>query len=164
MSHLIVVGFDDQFKASQVLLELTRLQHEHLVDLEDAAVVIRNPEGKIKINQTQDLTLEGAFSGGFWGVLVGLLLFQPLLGWAAGLAAGALAGRFADIGIDDEFIKEVGATITPGTSAIFVLIREVTPDKVLEEVSRFGGKVLRTSLSREDEAKLQDILDKGGKV
>ena len=161
MSTLIVVDFDNQYKANEVLLELLKLQREHLLDLEDAAVVVRTQDGKIKINQTQDLTLTGALSGGFWGLLLGLIFFNPLLGWAAGLVAGAISGKFTDIGIDDNFIKELGETLTPGHSAIFTLVRQATPDKVLEEISKFGGKVLRTSLSKEDEAKLQAALDKG---
>lgn len=161
MSTLIVVDFDNQYKANEVLLELLKLQREHLLDLEDAAVVVRTQDGKIKINQTQDLTLTGALSGGFWGLLLGLIFFNPLLGWAAGLVAGAISGKFTDIGIDDSFIKELGETLAPGHSAIFTLVRQATPDKVLEEISGYGGKVLRTSLSKEDEAKLQEALNKG---
>lgn len=161
MSTLVVIAFDDEYKANEVLLELVKLQREHLLDMEDAAVVVRTKDGKIKVNQTQDLTLAGALGGGFWGLLIGLLFFNPLLGWAAGLVAGAISGKLTDIGIDDNFIKELGKTIEPGNSAIFTLVRQATPDKVLEEVGRFGGKVLRTSLSKEDEEKLQEALNKG---
>jgi uncharacterized membrane protein len=159
MSDLIVVGFKDEFKADEVLLDLAKLQREHLIDLDDAVVVVRNQKGKVKIKQTQELVASGALSGGLWGALIGLIFFNPLLGWAVGAAAGALSGSFTDIGIDDNFIKEVGNTIEPGTSAIFVLVRKATPDKVLEELSQFEGKVIRTSLSKEDEAKLQEALN-----
>jgi uncharacterized membrane protein len=97
-------------------------------------------------------------------ILFGLIFFNPLLGWAVGTAAGAISGLVADIGIDDNFIKEIGNSLEPGTSALFVLVRKVTPDKVLEDLSRFGGKVLRTSLSKEDEAKLQEALNQGSKI
>ncbi|WP_103666320.1 DUF1269 domain-containing protein [Pseudanabaena sp. BC1403] len=160
MSSLIAVGFKDEFTADVVILELRKLQKEHLIDLEDAAIVIRNKDGKVKIKQTQELTAEGALSGGFWGLLFGFIFFNPLLGWAVGAIAGGISGALTDIGIDDNFIREVGSTIEPSTSAIFVLVRRATPDKVLEDLSRFEGKVLKTSLSNEDEAKLQAILTK----
>jgi uncharacterized membrane protein len=160
MSSLIAVGFKDEFTADAVILELQKLQQEHLIDLEDAAVVIRNKEGKVKIKQTQELTATGALSGGFWGLLFGFIFFNPLLGWAVGALAGAVSGALTDIGIDDNFIRDVGSTITPGTSAIFVLVRQATADKVLEDLSKFEGKVLKTSLSKDDEAKLQAILTK----
>ena len=158
MSSLIAVGFDDEFTAEAVMLELRKLQQEHLIDLEDAAIAIRNKEGKVRIKQTQELTASGAVSGGLWGLLFGFIFFNPLLGWAVGAIAGGVSGALTDIGIDDNFIREVGSTITPGTSAIFVLVRKATSDKVLEDLSKFKGKVLKTSLSHEDEAKLQAVL------
>jgi uncharacterized membrane protein len=160
MSSLIAVGFKDEFTADAVILELRKLQKEHLIDLEDAAIVIRNKDGKVKIKQTQELTAEGALSGGFWGLLFGFIFFNPLLGWAVGAIAGGISGALTDLGIDDNFIREVGSTIEPSTSAIFVLVRSATPDKVLEDLSRFEGKVLKTSLSNEDEAKLKAVLKK----
>ncbi|MBV8885862.1 MAG: DUF1269 domain-containing protein [Chroococcidiopsidaceae cyanobacterium CP_BM_RX_35] len=156
-----MVGFKDEFKADEVLLDLSKLQREHLIDLEDAAVVIRNQKGKVRIKQTQDLVTSGALSGGLWGLLLGFIFFSPFLGWAVGAAAGALSGGLTDIGIDDDFIREIGNTIEQGTSAIFILVRQATPDKVLAEISQFGGKVIRSSLSSSDEAKLQEALTKG---
>ena len=123
-------------------------------------VFLRNKEGKIRIKQTQELTLGGALSGGFWGLLFGFIFFNPLLGWTVGVLAGAVSGALTDIGIDDNFIRDLGNTIAPSTSAIFVLVRRATPDKVLTELSKFEGKVLKTSLSNEDEAKLQIALTK----
>lgn len=160
MSSLIAVGFKDEFTADAVILELRKLQKEHLIDLEDAAIVIRDKDGKVKIKQTQELTTAGALSGGFWGLLFGFIFFNPLLGWAVGAIAGGISGALTDIGIDDNFIREVGSTIEPSTSAIFVLVRRATPDKVLADLSRFEGKVLKTSLSNEDEAKLRATLTK----
>ncbi len=157
MSDLIVVGFKDEFKADEVMSELRRLQSEYLVDLEDAAVVVRNQEGKVKIKQAQELVAAGAVSGSYWGVLLSVLFFNPIFA-LVGAAAGALSGALTDIGIDDNFMRDLGSTIEPGTSAIFVLIRKSTPDRVLADLSKFEGKVLRTSLSKEDEAKLQAAL------
>jgi uncharacterized membrane protein len=160
MSDLIVVGFKDEFKADEVMNELRRLQSEYLVDLEDAAIVVRNQEGKVKIKQAQELVAAGAVSGSYWGILLSVLFFNPIFA-LVGAAAGALSGALSDIGIDDNFMRDLGSTIEPGTSAIFVLVRKSTPDRVLENLSKFEGKVLRTSLSKEDEAKLQAALSKG---
>ena len=159
MSDKIVIGFPDRFKADEVLLDLRKLKCEHLLDLEDAAIVVRNNDGKVRVKQTQELVASGALSGGLWGLLIGMLFLEPLLG-IFGAAFGALSGALTDIGIDDNFIRELGNTIEPGTSAIFVLVRKSTPDKVLGDLSKFLGKVLRTSLSYEDEAKLQAALTK----
>jgi uncharacterized membrane protein len=160
MSDLIVIGFKDEFKADEVMMDLVKLQREYLINLEDAAIVVRNQNGKVKIKQTQELVTSGALSGGFWGLLFGFIFLNPLVGWAVGAAAGAISGATTDIGIDDNFMREIGSTIEPGTSAIFFLVRKSTPDKVLEDLSKFEGKVLRTSLSKEDEAKLQAVLVK----
>ena len=159
MSNLIVIGFSDEFKADEVLLDLRKLEQEYLIDLEDAAIVVRKKDGRVNIKQTQELVTAGALSGGFWGLLIGLMFFEPMLG-ILGAAVGALSGALTDIGIDDNFIQELGNTIEPGTSAIFVLVRKSTPDKVLDDLSKFEGKVLRTSLSHEDEAQLQAVLTK----
>jgi uncharacterized membrane protein len=162
MSDLIVIAYDDEFKAEEVRLTLAKLQVEHLIELEDAAVVVKDEQGKIKLKQAVNLTSAGAASGGFWGVLIGILFFNPLLGAAVGAASGALAGAFSDIGVDDNFIRELGETLQPKSSALFVLVRKVTPDKVLEEVGKFGGKVLRTSLTKDEESQLQAVLDNRG--
>jgi len=160
MSDLIVVGFDNELKADEVLHKLGDLQKEHLVDLEDAVVVVKNQKGKVKIKQAYDLVTTGALSGGFWGSFIGLLFLHPLLGVAAGLATGALSGALTDIGINDDFIKELGETIEPKTSALFLLVRKATPDKVLEELRPYGGKLLKTSLSKSDETSLKAALAK----
>lgn len=162
MADLVVVAYEDEFKAEEVRLALLKLQKEHLIELEDAAVVVKNAEGKVKLKQAVDLTAAGAVSGSFWGLLLGTLFLSPLFGAAVGAASGALSGALSDIGVDDNFMKELGATMQPGTSALFVLIRKVTADKVLDEVAPFGGKVLRTSLSKDKEAELQQVLDSRG--
>jgi uncharacterized membrane protein len=158
MSSLVVIGYDDEFKAEEVRLMLKKMQKEYLIDLEDAVVVVKDQGGKIKLHQMFNLTAAGAVGGGFWGALIGLIFLNPLLGMAAGAAAGAASGALSDVGVDDNFIKELAGTLNPGTSALFVLVRKATPDKVLEELSGTGGHVLKTSLSHDDEAKLQTAL------
>jgi uncharacterized membrane protein len=155
MSELVVFAFDNESGAAQMRDKLVDLQKLHLITLEDAAVVVRGQDGKAKVKQAVSLVGAGALGGAFWGMLIGLLFWAPWLGLAIGAASGALGGALSDVGVDDKFIKEVGNTIEPGHSALFLLVRDVTPDKVLEEVKQFNPTVLRTSLSNEDEAKLK---------
>jgi len=159
MSDLIVIAYDDKFMAEEVRLSLLKLQRDYLIDLEDAVVVVKNEKGKVKLQQTHHLVGAGAVGGGFWGLLIGLLLFIPLAGAAVGAATGALVGALSDVGIDDNFLKRLGATLRPGCSALFVLVRKATPDKVIEEISPFGGTVLHTSLTKKDEESLQAALE-----
>ncbi len=158
MSTLVVVGYDDQFKADEVRLMLLKLQKDYLIDMEDAVVAVKDAKGKVKIHQAVNLTAAGAVSGGFWGTLIGLIFLNPLLGMAVGAGAGAVSGALTDVGINDSFMKELAGSMKPGSSALFVLVRKSTPDKVLEHITGTGGKVLKTSLSHEDEAKLQAAL------
>lgn len=158
MSTLVVVGYNDPHKAEEVRLTLIKLQKDYLIDLEDAVAAVKDANGKVKLHQAINLTATGAISGGFWGSLIGLIFLNPLLGLAAGAAAGAASGALSDVGINDQFMKELAATMTPNSSALFVLIRKSTADKVLEEVKGTGGTILKTSLSHEDEAKLQAAL------
>jgi uncharacterized membrane protein len=160
MSTLVVIGYDDQFKAEEVRLKLLRMQKEYLIDLEDAVVATKDPNSKVKLHQIYNLTGAGAVSGGFWGALIGLIFLNPLLGMAVGAASGAVAGALSDLGLDDKFMKELAETMKSGTSTLFVLVRSATPDKVAAKLQGSGGKILMTSLSHEDEAKLQTVLDK----
>jgi uncharacterized membrane protein len=162
MSDLIAIAYDDEFKAEEVRLTLAKLQKEHLIELEDAAVVVKNQKGKVQLKQAVNLTGAGAVSGGFWGLLIGTLFFVPLFGAAVGAASGAIGGALSDIGVDDNFMRELGETLQSGTSALFILVRKVTPDKVLEEVAPYGGKVLRTSLTKDKETQLQEVLSRRG--
>lgn len=160
MSDLIVVGFDSEMKADEVLNKLGKLQKSHLIDLDDAAVVIKDEKGKLRVKQAFNLVAAGASSGSFWGLLIGLIFLHPLLGVVAGAASGALSGSLTDIGINDDFIKDLGETLEPGASALFVLVRKATPDKVLEELKPFDGKILQTSLSKTDEESLKAAMEK----
>jgi uncharacterized membrane protein len=139
--------------------QIARLQKMQLLTLDDAATLVRHQDGKVKVTQANNLVGAGAFGGAFWGMLIGLLFFAPWLGLAVGAITGALSAKFADIGIDDSFIKSVGETVTPGTSALFLMVRESTPDRVLEELrGNPHVRVLQTSLSREAEEKLREAL------
>lgn len=162
MSDLIAIAYDDEYKAEEVRLTLAKLQREHLIEMEDAAVIVKNAEGKVKLKQAVDLTSAGAVSGGFWGLLIGTLFLNPLLGTAVGAAAGAVSGALSDIGVDDGFMKSLGQSLPAGSSALFVLVRKATPDKVLEEIAPYGGTVLRTSLSKDQETQLQEVLTSRG--
>ena len=158
MSTLVVIGYNEIHKAEEVRLNLVKLQRDYLIDLEDAVAVTKDAKGKIKLHQTVNLTAAGATSGGFWGMLIGLMFLNPLLGLAVGASAGAVSGALVDLGINDQFMKDLAATLTPNSSALFVLVSKSTPDKVLDEVKGTGGTILKTSLSHEDESRLQAAL------
>ena len=144
------------------------MQKEHLIDLEGACVVERDKDGKVHIKQAVNLMALGATTGGvqgmLWGMLVGILFLNPLAGMAlgafAGAGAGALSSRLVDFGMDDEFIKKLGETIPVNSSALFVLVKSVTEDKVLPEIEPYRPHALKTSLSNEDEARLKAALSK----
>jgi uncharacterized membrane protein len=157
MSNLFVFAFDNETGAAEMRDALVKLQKEHLITIEDAAVVVRKPDGKVKVKQAVSLVGAGALGGAFWGMLIGLLFWAPWLGLAIGAITGAISGALTDIGVDDKFIKEVGETIEPGHSALFLLVRDMTADKVLDALKGqgFHPTVLQTSLSKEDEAKLR---------
>jgi uncharacterized membrane protein len=156
MSSLVVLAFDNETGAEQMRDDLLQMQKEHLIGLEDAAVAVRDKEGKVRIKQVTSLAGMWALGGAFWGLLLGLIFFVPVFGLLVGAAAGALAGKYQDIGVDDKFIKEVGDTLQPGTSALFLLVKEVVPDKVEEALKKYKNvKVLKTSLSKEQEEKLR---------
>jgi uncharacterized membrane protein len=158
MSTLVVVCYDDHYKAEEVRLKLRKLESEHLVDLEEAVVASTDPKGKVKLHPAVPLTAAGVLTDGSWGTLIGLILVCPLAGFAVRAATTARSGALADIGISDTFMKDLAATMAPGSSTLFVLVKQATPDKVLEELTGTGGRVLKTSLSHEDEAKLQAVL------
>ena len=158
MSDLIVLSFDNEASAFQMRDKLLEMQKQQVISLADAAIVVRDKKGKPKVKQLHSLVGSGALGGAFWGMLIGLLFFAPWLGMAAGALGGALGGKMTDIGVDDNFIKEVGATIEPGHAALFLLVAKVTADKVLPELSAYNAKVLQTSLSNEDENKLREAF------
>ena len=152
MSNLIVVGFDDPHKAEEVRLKLQELQSEYLLDLEEVVVAVNDEKGKVKLHHAGNLMAQDAIFRGFCGSLVSLILLNA--------AAGAASGALADLGVSDHFMKELAATLTPSSSALFVLTRSPSPDRdrMLEELKGLGGKILMTSLSQEDAARLQAAL------
>jgi uncharacterized membrane protein len=155
MSEMIVFGFKTEIGAEEMRDSLGSLQKQQLLTLDDAAVVVRKADGKVKVKQAVDLVGQGALGGAFWGMFIGLLFLMPWMGLAIGAISGALAGKLSDVGVDDDFVKEVGAAIEPGTSALFLLVREATPDKVLDELTKFDAQVIRTSLTKEKEEALR---------
>ena len=161
MSTLVAVVFNDESTAFEMRAALAKMQKQYLLEMEDAAVVTRDPNGKIKLHQAVSLTGVGAAGGAFWGMLIGLMFLNPLLGAAIGAGAGALSGKFKDLGVDDRMMKEVGQSLTPGSSALFVLIRKATADKVLDGLKQFAGKgrVFQTSLDKDDEKTLRETLE-----
>ena len=158
MSELVVIAFDDETGAGEMRDALVALQKQRLVTLDDAAVVIRRANGKVKVRQAENLVGAGALGGAFWGMLIGLLLWMPWMGMAVGALSGALGGALSGYGLDDGFVKEVARTIQPGHSALFLLIREATPDRLVDELKRFNGKIMQTSLSKDDEARLKEAF------
>jgi uncharacterized membrane protein len=168
MSNLVVLGFDGIHTADEVSNKLRSLQKEYLVDLEDSCVVERETNGKVYIKQAVNLTAIGATAGGsrgaLWGTLVGLLFLNPLAGMAigaiTGAGAGALSGSLMDYGIPDDFVRKLAETIPNGSSALFVLVKDVNTDKVLPELDPYKPRVLKTSLSNDAEQRLKTRLSK----
>jgi uncharacterized membrane protein len=158
MTELVVLGFPNKERAEQVMNLGAGLQRQELLDLEDAALVWRTPDGKLKIQQSMNPTATGALTGALWGMLLGLLFLVPFFGAAVGAAAGAASGKLADIGINDRFIKEIAETIEPGTAAIFALVRRSTPDRVRAALAPYEPTVLRTSLTKDREEELVAAL------
>ena len=156
MSDLIVITFDTDAAAFEMRAELVKLQTEYLLQMEDVVVVTRSLDNTVQLNQSVNLTALGAVSGGFWGMFIGMLFLNPLLGAAVGAGAGALSGSFTDVGINDDFMRDLGAKLTPGTAAVFILTRKISADKVAGRLATLNsrGYILQTSLSAEDEAKL----------
>ena len=161
MSNLIVIAFNNEADAFEMRAVLAKMHAQYLIEMEDAVVVTRDAKGKVQLHQAVNLTAAGAVSGAFWGTLIGMLFLNPLLGAAVGAGSGALSGKLADIGINNQFMKDLGATLTAGSSALFVLVRKSTPDKVLEGLKPFAGKgrVLQTSLTKDEEEDLRKFME-----
>lgn len=160
MSDLIAIVYPSESQAEEVRQKLLELQREYLIKLGDAVVAVKTENGKVKLNQLLNTTAAGAVSGSFWGLLIGVLFLNPLVGVAVGAASGALGGALTDVGINDDFMKGLATNLQPGNAALFVLVQEMTADKVLKEIQGFGGVVLKTSLDETKEQTLRDALQR----
>ena len=166
MSDLIVIVYPSEEKAEEVRRKLLEMQKEYLIELEDAVIATRTPEGHVRLNQLVSSTAIGALSGSLWGLLVGALLLMPVVGPAAGAvagaaigaASGAVGGALTDLGIDDDFMKQLGEQLQPGNAALFLLVRKMTTDKVLAALKGTGGTLLKTSLDESKEQALREAL------
>ena len=158
MSDLVVIEFPSEAKAEEVRQKLLDMQKDYLIDLGDAVIAIKQPNGRVKLNQLFHPAAAGAATGTMWGTLIGMIFLMPLLGAAVGAASGAVGGALADVGIDNRFMKDVAASIQAGNAALFLLIRKVTADKVLADLKGVGGKVLRTSFDHTKEEALRAAL------
>ncbi|MFG2045105.1 DUF1269 domain-containing protein [Dactylosporangium sp. NPDC048998] len=161
MSDLIAIGYRDVTTANAAREKIIELQRQGLITVRDAAVVDVGPDGKVRLHQATSATAVGAAGGALWGGLIGLLFFAPFVGMAVGAASGAVAGKLTDVGVDDKFMKDVGAALQPGSAALFLLVDQVTVDKVMAEMAKyqFGGQLLRSSLSVDAEQRLRDAIE-----
>jgi uncharacterized membrane protein len=158
MSTLVAIGYPDETTGSAAAEEAHRLATDLIIEPEAIAVITRDPEGRYRVSTSHHAVGAGASYGMFWGLLFGLLFFVPVFGMAVGAGLGALMGKVAKTGIDKQFQDQVRDMLQPGTSALFLVVDKVTPDKAVEALSRFGGTVLKSSLSKEREAELQEAL------
>jgi uncharacterized membrane protein len=158
MADLVVIGYPDETTAAAAADEARRLAADLIIQPDAIAVIVRDEDGTYHTSTSHHAVGSGATWGMFWGFLFGLLFFIPVFGLAIGAGLGALMGKFAKTSIDKQFQEQVRGMIQPGTSALFLMLEKVTPDKAVEAMSKYGGTVLKTSLSKEDEKELQDAL------
>jgi uncharacterized membrane protein len=158
MSDLVFIAFPTEQKAEEVREKVLEMQKEYLIELGDAVVAVKDDKGRIKLNQLMNTTAAGAVSGALWGTLIGLIFLNPLLGTAIGAASGALGGSLADVGINDQFMKDAAEALQPGTAGLFLLVRKMTTDKVLADLKGVGGTVMRTSFDETKETALREAL------
>jgi uncharacterized membrane protein len=157
-TDLVVIVYPTLEKAEEVRTRLFQLQKEYLIKLLDAVIATKSAGGQVQLHQVVNTTASGAVRGTFWGLLIGVLFLNPLLGAAVGAAGGAIGGALTDFGINDKFMKQLAESIHPGESALFVLIKEMTADKVVEQIKDYGGVVLKTSLADAKEQALRHAL------
>ena len=158
MSNLVAIVYPSEAHAEAIRSKLFELQKEYLIEISDAVIAVKQADGKVKLNQMLNTMAIGAAAGSFWGLLIGAIFLMPIFGAALGAASGALSGALRDFGINDAFMKDLAATLQPGNAALFVLIRKVTADKVLDAIKGTGGVVLKTSLDHDREQALRDAL------
>jgi len=158
MSTLVAVAYPDLGTAEQVRGELVQATKERILSLEDAVLVEHRPDGKIKLHQAMSTSGAGAAGGALWGGLIGLIFLAPLFGMAVGAASGALAGKATDAGVNDRFMKDLGEALSPGGAALIALGRTDARDKLIERVRPYGGEIIQTSLSKDEEDQLRAAM------
>jgi len=158
MADLIAIGYPDTTTALRAEEEVQRLSKDLVIQPDAVAAIIRDQDGKIKTVTNMHTVGAGATWGMFWGFLFGILFFVPFFGMAIGAGMGALMGKITKSGIDKQFQDQVRDMLQPGTSALFMVVEQMTTDKALDSLSKFGGTVLKSSLSKEAEKELQDAL------
>ncbi len=157
MSTLVAITYPSKQTAESALATLGQLQKQELISIKDAIIATNDGE-KIQLDQAVNLTGAGALGGAFWGGLVGLIFLMPLAGMAIGAASGALSGKLSDYGIDDDFAKDLSSKVDPGQAALLLMADTDSPDRVVSEMKKheFGGEIIYTNLSSEDEQRLRD--------
>lgn len=158
MADLLAIEFETEERAEEVRRRLLEMQKEYLIELGDAVIAVKRPDGHVKLKQLLNPVKAGALSGVIWGSLIGLLFMMPLAGAAVGAASGALGGKLSDFGINDDFMKEAADSLHSGNAALFLLIRKMTTEKVMAELQGSGGKIMRSSYDDAKEAELQAAL------
>jgi uncharacterized membrane protein len=158
MTEMVVLAFDGEDTADKARNKLIDLNDQFYLKLDQAVEVIRKQDGQVKIKEEPRLTGLGALGGAFWGLLVGIIFLVPAAGFVVGTVSGALAGHFTKYGITKEYMKQIDAAIQPGQSALFVLAENVKIDRVIPQLTEFHPRVLRTSLTTEQEAKLKEAF------
>src|ERR1700756_5022667 len=158
MSDLVAIGYSDESTAARAADEARRLARDLIIQPDAIAVIVRDGEGKYHVHTSHHPVGAGATWGMFWGLLFGLLFFIPFFGMALGAGMGALMGKVTKSGIDRQFQDQVRDMLQPGTSALFLMVEKVTPDKAVDALSKYGGTVLKSSLSKETEEELQEAL------
>ena len=158
MATLVAIGYPDETTATAAAEEARRLAKDLIIEPDAIAVILRDKEGKFHVTTSHHAVAGGMTWGMFWGLLFGMLFFVPFFGMAVGAGLGALMGKMTKGAIDKDFQDQVREMLQPGTSALFLVVERVTPDKAVEALSRYGGTVLKSSLSKEAEAELQDAL------
>ncbi|MFL5965898.1 MAG: DUF1269 domain-containing protein [Gaiellaceae bacterium] len=158
MAELIAIGYPDETTALKAEKEAQRLARELIIQPDAIAAIARGKDGKYKVTTNHHMVGGGASYGMLWGLLFGMLFFVPVFGMAVGAGLGALMGKLETSGIDREFQEQVRDLVQPGTSALFLVVEKVTPDEAIEALGKYGGTVLKSSLTREAEAELQEEL------
>jgi uncharacterized membrane protein len=158
VAELIAIGYDDETTATAAAAEVDRLSRDLIIEPDAVAVIMRGQDGKYKVVTNHHAVGGGTTWGMFWGLLFGVLFFVPVFGMAVGAGLGALFGKIEKTGIDRAFQEQVRDMVKPGTSALFIVVEKVTPDKAVAGLSQFGGTVLKSSLSKDAESQLQEAL------